>query len=114
MTESRENVRRRQFRDRAAETQKPATQLSRLCIIQGCLNLRVGTNLCQAHDAQSAPANAPTENTSDQCDRPARDTGVGNLAGQPRRPHTQPGPDEVGPAPWASDVPNPQPQHGEC
>ena len=74
MTESRENVRRRQFRDRAAETQKPATQLSRLCIIQGCLNLRVGTNLCQAHDAQSAPANAPTENTSDQCDRPARDT----------------------------------------
>ena len=55
MTESRENVRRRQFRDRAAETQKPATQLSRLCIIQGCLNLRVGTNLCQAHDAQSAP-----------------------------------------------------------
>ena len=66
MTESRENVRRRQFRDRAAETQKPATQLSRLCIIQGCLNLRVGTNLCQAHDAQSAP----TENTSDQRRRP--------------------------------------------
>jgi len=55
MTESRETSARRQFRDRATETQKPATQLSRLCIIQGCLNLRVGANLCRTHDAQSAP-----------------------------------------------------------
>lgn len=55
MTESRENVRRRQFRDRTSEVQQAAIQLSRLCIIQGCLNLRVGANLCQAHDAQSAP-----------------------------------------------------------
>ena len=70
MTESRENVRRRQFRDRATQAQKPATQLLRLCIIQGCLNLRVGTNLWQAHDAQSAP----TENTSDQGRRPALGT----------------------------------------
>ena len=59
MTESREDVRRRQFRDRTAQSQQAATQLSRLCIIQGCLNLRVGTNLCQAHDAQSAPRNRP-------------------------------------------------------
>lgn len=60
MTESRENVRRRQFRDRSAESQQAATPLSRLCIIQGCLNLRVGANLCPAHDAQSARTYAVT------------------------------------------------------
>ena len=58
MTESRENVRRRQFRDRTVEFQQAATPLSRLCIIQGCLNLRVGTNLCPAHDAQSTRTQA--------------------------------------------------------
>ncbi len=54
MTESRENVRRSQFRDRTPELNQPATQLSQLCIIQGCLNLRVGANLCPAHDVQTA------------------------------------------------------------
>jgi hypothetical protein len=53
MTESRENVRRSQFHRRTPELNQAATQLSQLCIIQGCLNLRVGTNLCPAHDIQS-------------------------------------------------------------
>lgn len=53
MTESRENVRRSQFRHRTPELNQAATQLSRLCIIQGCLNLRVGANLCPGHDVQS-------------------------------------------------------------
>jgi hypothetical protein len=54
MTESGENVRRSQFRHRTPELNQAATQLSRLCIIQGCLNLRAGANLCPAHDTQSA------------------------------------------------------------
>ena len=114
MTESRENVRRRQFRDRAAETQKPATQLSRLCIIQGCLNLAGRHEPVPSPRCAERAANAPTENTSDQRRRPARDTGVENLAASRAGAHPT-RPDEVGPAPpWASDVPNPNREQGEC
>jgi len=51
-------------------------------------------------------ASAPTENTSDQGRRPARDTGVENLAASSAGAHPT-RPDEVGPAPLGQRRPKP-------
>jgi hypothetical protein len=54
MTESRETLRRRQFRDRPTSDQTAAElSLTEVCIIDGCLNRRAGANLCRACDAAS-------------------------------------------------------------
>ena len=43
-------MRRRQFAAHAPAPMDRATVLSTLCIIRGCLNRRLGANLCAEHD----------------------------------------------------------------
>jgi len=51
LTDSRETMRRKAFKDRApsADPSPLAVPLTTLCVIRACLNPRVGTNLCQHH-----------------------------------------------------------------
>jgi hypothetical protein len=53
VTESRETMRRREFRARSTDQTAEALSLAEVCIIDGCLNRRVGANLCRACDAES-------------------------------------------------------------
>jgi len=56
VTESRETLRRRQYRDRAQlAAPSDIVPLTDLCLVVGCLRLRVGSNLCRMHDEQSNP-----------------------------------------------------------
>lgn len=55
MTDSRETMRRRAFRDQARTAQGAETSLAELCIVQGCLRLRINANLCWLHDKETAP-----------------------------------------------------------
>lgn len=55
MTESRESVRRRQFRDLAIVVGETSVPLAALCIIDGCLRLRAGANLCPMHQNETDP-----------------------------------------------------------
>jgi hypothetical protein len=50
-------MRRKAFRDRApsADPSPPATPLTRLCLIRGCLCLREGSNLCPTHQHPDTP-----------------------------------------------------------
>jgi len=62
MTDSRETMRRRAFRDQApsADPSPLAVALTELCIIHGCLSLREGNNLCQQHQQATDPGRAST------------------------------------------------------
>ena len=51
MTDSRETVRRKAFRDHASAAANPSrpVPLTDLCIIHACINPRIGPNLCRDH-----------------------------------------------------------------
>lgn len=58
MTDSRETMRRRSFRERQELDKPPAAtkvDLSTLCVIQGCLRPRHGTNLCRSCEKELDP-----------------------------------------------------------
>lgn len=54
MTISREDQRKRSFRDLQPATEQPGTDLRSLCIVVGCTRPRVKANLCRACDAESS------------------------------------------------------------
>jgi hypothetical protein len=54
MTRSREDERKRSARAHHSSAQPTIVQPQALCIIAGCLALRVGANLCAAHQAEPA------------------------------------------------------------
>ena len=49
MTDSRETVRRKAFRDHESAAANPPVPLTDLCIIHACINPRIGPNLCRHH-----------------------------------------------------------------
>lgn len=58
MTESREDTRKRAWRDRArldGATEPAVTDLTGLCIIVGCVRPRVGLNLCRKCQQDTNP-----------------------------------------------------------